>query len=121
MGLFERLSGDDKTGTIAFWLSLVANTIGLPGLGSMMLRRRVGLRQMAVSIVGLVLVNLWIFGVLLHWIDTEMLSMDYSIGLWQLVAGTALFALAWIWALATSLSVWRACRRQPVEDSSRRE
>lgn len=93
---------------------LTAN-FALPGSGSLAAGRKVGYLQLALCLTGFFLTL--IFGVrfiswaLSHWSDLHD-SDDPMAGLQKILAacvlpfiGFVLVALAWIWALATSMSV----------------
>ena len=108
MRILETLRSRDERGIAGFWLSIVANSVGIPGLGSWLLGRRIGLVQMAISIGGVLLMGIWLYGVAARLIESEFIDAGLSIGARWLFAGIGLNAFSWLWALGTSLSVWQS-------------
>lgn len=94
------------------WACLAANALVLPGLGSLVLGRRVaGLLQMALSLAGFAVTMAWAA----TWIarlPAEGILVFESPGpaLGRVLAGLLAFGLAWAWSLVTSLFAVRAAR-----------
>ena len=88
------------------------NLLVLPGLGSFLARRQVaGAAQAMLAGTGFGLSFWWLILLGRQWTEEGYFpwdgGTDFRIG----VTGVLLFAVAWVWALATSLSVVRAARR----------
>ncbi len=86
------------------------NLMGTPGLGSLMAGRWAeGLGQIILSVVGFVLVLIWFVREMIPYYG-QMFSdtPPPAVGFKMLGWGSALFALAWVWSLVTSLSLSRA-------------
>jgi len=88
------------------------NQLATPGLGSLMARRlAAGTGQLLVFLAG--------FGLFVGWFVDEMrqfYAMMFSnnephVRYWLLGAGVVLAGLAWLWALATSISLLREAKR----------
>jgi hypothetical protein len=87
--------------------ALAANVAVLPGLGSLLLGRRVGWLQAAIALAGFALTLAWLAIVLSEWWrDGALPAARPRLGL--LGTGVALFALAWAWALSTGLEAVRS-------------
>jgi hypothetical protein len=87
------------------------NLLVLPGLGSFLARRRIsGAAQALLAGTGFVMSFWWLILLGRQWTEEGYFpwdgGSDFSLGL----TGFALFAVAWIWSLATSLSVIYAAR-----------
>lgn len=87
------------------------NQLATPGLGSLLAGRRwSGTGQLLLAVAGFCLVVAW-FGMLMwnlyHVFDTGQEGKSVA---WVGELGAALFALAWIWSLFTSLSLLRQAR-----------
>jgi hypothetical protein len=98
----------------------------LPGLGSLVAGRASGYSQLALTVAGLVL-SMICGGRFFVWYlsnsarlrrpDSDPLESLLEVWLavrWALL-GLAIFAVAWLWSLATSLSNLRAARRAEHE------
>jgi hypothetical protein len=96
------------------WGCLTANLFGLPGLGSLAAGRRTGYGMMVLSLTGLAMTS--VFGI--HFIvwytahSADVLGDGGMSGYGELwdhlrwaLAGIAVFATGWLWALASSLSI----------------
>jgi hypothetical protein len=98
------------------WGCLTANLLGVPGLGSLAAGRRVGYGQMILSLSGLALTSA--FGI--HFIiwyashSAEVNQLDDEgmahvgelwIHLRSALLGIGVFLTAWLWSLASSLSI----------------
>jgi hypothetical protein len=93
------------------WACLLANLVGVPGVGTLMARRWEGVVQLLLSIAGGVLLTWW----LIAFVAAELREMTLppvggpalALALW----GLGLFGLGWLWALASSMAVFRRARR----------
>ena len=87
---------------------MLLNQLATPGLGSLIAGRRLaGGGQLLLSLSGFVLVTVWFWRLMLQFYGQISGNVAVqpvgSIGL----LGAGLFALAWVWSLATSLSLLR--------------
>ena len=87
------------------WGGLVANLLVLPGLGSLLVGRRVGWIQAALALGGFVLTLIWLVSFLQAWISLGEFPLDAGPEMARGLYGIALFAVAWLWSLGTSLHV----------------
>lgn len=89
------------------WACVAANLLVLPGLGSWILGRVVGLAQMALSLAGFGLTLVWAFWLVRVWVALKHVPTDPGPHLIKAISGLLLFAAAWIWALVTSITILR--------------
>ncbi len=94
------------------------NQLATPGLGSLLAGCRwAGAGQLLLSVTGFCLVVAW-FGMLMWSLyqafDTGQEGKSVA---WVGELGAALFALAWIWALFTSLSLLRQSREEQANEA----
>ena len=94
--------------------ALLVNLLVCPGVGSLIAGRiGVGLLQLAMAGTGFTLVMVWFVNLMTRYYGLMFGdgrdSATVSGGFW--IAGAALFALAWLWALATGLSLVREASR----------
>lgn len=87
------------------------NLLVLPGLGSFLVRRRTaGIAQALLAGIGAGMSVWWLMLLVRQWADDGYFPIDggdsFRIG----IVGVLVFAVAWVWSLATSLSVLRAAR-----------
>jgi len=94
---------------------LLSNLLSVPGLGTFLAgRRAIGVAQMSLATVGFVLTMYW-FGAFVHlWLRTREFPVDGGPQFrWGLI-GVGIFALAWLWGLASGLQIQReACKNKP--------
>jgi len=88
------------------------NLLVLPGLGSFLVGRRIaGVAQAALAGTGAGMSAFWLILLARQWAQEGYFPIDggddFRIG----VTGVLVFAGAWVWSLATSLSVLRAVKR----------
>lgn len=93
------------------WACLLANVAGVPGLGTLMARRREGVAQLALSVAGGVLLTWWLVAFAIAELRTMELPPPGGPTLGLALSGLALFGMGWLWALASSLAVFRDQRR----------
>jgi hypothetical protein len=96
------------------WSALATNLLVLPGLGSIMARRRVsGVLQAVLALAGTGLALYWLVSFVRLWSAEGSFPMDggedFGLGL----SGVGIFGLGWLWSLVTSLLVLREVRRGP--------
>jgi hypothetical protein len=105
------VAGNDTAERDRARAALSTNLVVLPGLGSLLMGRRSGWLQAPLALAGMVLSVRWLVLVLLDWRRAAALpgTVPHA-GL--LLQGVALFAVAWLWALATSLAVLRRVRER---------
>lgn len=115
---------DGRLGKAEAQACLTAN-LGLPGAGSLMAGRRVGYAQVAVALAGMGLTL--VFGVsFIVWcvrnieqlrspeLDPVHNLVDVWLHLRWALLGLGLFAVAWLWALGSSLGILSEARRSEV-------
>ena len=87
------------------WACVLSNLV-LPGLGTFVARRRVaGILQLVVSQTGFALCLLWAILFVRDWIHQGHMPDDVTPDLALGLAGAAIFLLAWIWSLASSVEI----------------
>ena len=94
-------------------ICVVLNLLVLPGFGTIMARRRSGWGQAILAVIGFglnVAWAMWFFSVLFH---SGQLPEDLTAHLGLALSGLALFLIAWLWTLVSSLQILRAARPQP--------
>lgn len=89
------------------WACLTANLFVLPGLGSWLAGKSIGWLQMALALAGLGLTILWPIWFVKMWVTFHEVPTDLGPHFGKALVGMALFAIAWTWALASSLSILR--------------
>jgi len=106
---FRRRVGNDEA---VAWGGLVANLLVLPGLGSLLVGRKVGWIQATLALGGFVLTLVWLVSFVRAWSSLGAFPLDAGPEVKTGLLGLALFAVAWLWSVGTSLSVaWRMGRR----------
>jgi hypothetical protein len=109
--LRDAWTGREVDETLA-WSCLATNLLVLPGLGSLVARRRVeGLGQAVLALGGTALALYWLVSFGREWMRTEELPTDGGPDFAYGLLGVAVFAVGWLWSLVTSLLVVRAVRR----------
>ena len=97
------------------WVCVLINLAAFPGLGTVLAGRRGGYSQVIIMVGGFVLVMgymLWYLGGVVHymmnsnWSEAEF-QARYRPYLWALYYGLGLCLVAWVWALWSSIKVWR--------------
>ena len=95
------------------------NLLGTPGLGSLMAGRIVaGSGQLILAIAGFTLVVIWFVQVMsgyysqMYREETTHQTTVYT----GLLLGAGIFALAWVWSLATSISLMRAASQGKISE-----
>jgi hypothetical protein len=93
------------------WACLMANVVGVPGVGTLMARRRIGFFQAALAMAGGVLLTWWLFVFLAAVVRTGSLPPEGGPGFRMGLEGIALFGAGWLWSLASSVAILREARR----------
>lgn len=97
----------------AAWTCLGINLAVLPGLGSLIAGRRApGAVQALIASAGAGLSLFWLVAFFRQWSEDGFFPADGGESFRFGVIGVALFAAAWLWSLATSLSILRGIRTQ---------
>jgi hypothetical protein len=103
------------------WLWVIVNQFAFPGLGTIMMRRRVGYFQASIMVTGFVLTTgylLWFIVCAARyasnpaWTEADFTGR-YRPYKWALTWGLVLCAIAWAWALVSSLQILRAQKSDP--------
>jgi hypothetical protein len=93
------------------WGCVLGNLV-LPGLGTFTARRRVsGLLQLLVSQAGFLLMLLWAVLYVHEWLKEGGMPTDLGPHFRLGLLGAALFLLAWIWSLASSVDILLRSRK----------
>lgn len=98
------------------WACLLTNALTLPGLGSITGGRRVGYAQSALALVGFALSLYWLVRTVMAWMAEGQLPAEINSTLLIGLAGIAVYATAWLWALGTSLDLLRAAKAKAREE-----
>jgi hypothetical protein len=109
--LFERWQRARSSEDFA-WACFFANVVGVPGLGTMMARRREGLAQLVLSVAGGILLTWWLVAFAIAELRTMELPPPGGPALGLALSGLALFGIGWLWALGSSLALLREQRRR---------
>lgn len=92
--------------------AVLVNQLATPGLGSLMAGRYVsGAGQLLLAITGFGLFILWFVAVMRQFYGQIQGDVEVKPVGWIGLTGLAVFAAAWLWALATSISLLREARR----------
>ena len=95
--------------------AFLVNQFATPGLGSLMAHRWIaGSGQLGLAVLGFVLVMVWFFKVMIEYYGQITGDVPIRPVAWIGELGAALFILAWIWSLFTSISLLRHCKDEPV-------
>lgn len=99
---------------------VLINLAATPGLGSFLCGRRiVGLGQLAFSVTGFCLIMIWMcrsfYAEMLRQMDEPVAPLHLE---WMWRWGALLFGAAWLWSLATSISLLRAAKKTEAAASS---
>jgi hypothetical protein len=93
------------------WAWTLTNLLVLPGLGSLAAGRQVGWAQAGVALAGLGLIVYGLTRLIRDWLAAGLEPVfEFTPALGSLLAGLGISAVAWFWALATSIQVHRALR-----------
>lgn len=107
---WRRPAPGERAGEDFAWACLLANLVGVPGLGTLMARQPGAVAQLTLAIAAGVSLTWWLVAFVLAEIRTMELPPPGGPPLFLLLSGVVLFAVAWVWALASSLSLMRTAR-----------
>lgn len=94
------------------------NQCATPGLGSLFARRFVaGAGQLTLAVTGFLLFCAWFFDVMRQYYGMITDEADPHFHHWLALAGIGVFALAWLWALVTSISLLREAKRNARQEN----
>lgn len=104
---------------------MVATNLALPGFGSLMARRAVGWPQAVLTVVGFALTTIfgvrfviWFFQNIDVLYGPEADPVETLVALWKAVrwalVGIGLFAVSWLWSLATNAAILRSARETAI-------
>ncbi len=93
------------------WSCLVTNLLGVPGLGTLAAGDLGGIGQLALAVVGGVLLTWWLIAFASAALEAGGLPLDTGPGLRAPVAGILLFGAGWLWSLGSSVALLREARR----------
>ena len=89
----------------------LVNQLATPGLGSLMAGRWIaGIGQLALALTGFVMVVVWFFEVMIQYYGQVTGDVPARPVGWIGETGAILFVASWLWALATSISLWRQAK-----------
>jgi hypothetical protein len=94
------------------WACLLTNVVGVPGLGTLMAQRWEGVPQLALAIAGGVLITWWLIAFTIAELRTMTMPPEGGPALGLVLWGLAFFTAGWLWALGSSVAVFRATRRR---------
>ena len=90
------------------WTCILTNQLATPGLGSLMARRIfAGVGQLLLALAGFVLIVVWFFEVMIQYYGQVTGDVPARPVGWIGEIGAILFVASWLWALVTSISLWR--------------
>ena len=91
-------------------ICVTLNLLVLPGLGTIIAGRRSGWLQAVLALVGFGLNIAWALWFFARFLRSEELPEDLTAHVWLALTGVALFLVAWLWTLASSLQILREAR-----------
>ena len=99
------------------WGLVSINLLVLPGLGTIIGGRKIGWLQAALALIGFGIAALALVSFIIHWFQisqpsslnpgeatTNLMAGEFAPTLYHCLTGLAIFAVAWGWALLTSLN-----------------
>jgi hypothetical protein len=110
MKTFSERGGPAAPDRATAWACLLTNALTLPGLGSIAGGRSAGYAQGGLALVGFGLSLYWLVKTLLAWMAEGQLPVEINRTLLIGLGGIAIYAGAWLWALATSLALLREAK-----------
>ena len=97
--------------------SALLNQLATPGLGSLLAGRIVaGIGQLVLAVIGFAMVLVWFVTVIIQFYSLINSDVKPRSATWLVLAGFGVFGLAWLWALATTLSLLREARRSAADE-----
>jgi hypothetical protein len=107
-----RRGAEARTSEDFAWACLAANLAGVPGMGTLMAREWwPGLPQLALSVAAGILLTWWFAAFVIAFLPTLEFPPPGAPPLALLAWCSALFAITWTWALASSVRLLRAAGR----------
>jgi hypothetical protein len=100
------------------WGMAAANLLLWPGLGTALARKKSGLVQMGLSGGGLLLTVVGMAGFYFRWMTTTEFPGWRDRYVLCFAAGMVCFAIAWLWALGSSIQIIRAARTQALTSAA---
>jgi hypothetical protein len=108
------------------WLCVAINQLAFPGLGTILMRRRSGYVQATVMVAGFILATgfaLWVIVCAVRytmnpaWDEADFRAACQPFK-WALFSGLALCAMAWVWALFSSIGILRRMSKEAASPGS---
>lgn len=93
------------------WACTFTNAVTLPGLGTVAGRHRIGYAQAVLALVGFGATMIGAVGMIRDWLQAGELPLEITRSLAVATIGIAIYACAWLWAMASSVSLHREARR----------
>lgn len=108
------------------WLSVAINQLAFPGLGTILMKRRAGYLQAILMVAGFILATgfaLWLIVCAIRYAmnpawDEADFRAAYQPFKWALFSGLALCAVAWVWALFSSIGILRRMSKEAAAPGS---
>jgi len=92
--------------------AVLINQFATPGLGSIIAGRYVsGIGQLLLAVTGFSLFIIWFGAIMRQFYGQIQGNVEVKSVGWLGLTGLAIFAAAWVWALATSISIMREVKR----------
>ena len=99
--------------------AVVLNQLATPGLGSLLARRWIsGAGQLALSIAGFAFVVVWFVKVMIQFYGQIQGDVAVKPVGWIGLTGAGVFAAAWLWSLATSVSILNEAKRNAASEAA---
>ena len=93
------------------WACLWTNLLVLPGLGSIMARRRVGYIQAVIAVAGVMLTGICLMELLGEIVSRQEVPANWHGYLWWGGGGLGAFIAGWCWSAWDSLQIVRRAKR----------
>ena len=92
--------------------AVLINQLATPGLGSVLAGRYIsGAGQLLLALIGFSLFVVWFVAIMRQFYGQIQGNVEIKPVGWIGLSGLAIFAAAWVWALATSISLMREVKR----------
>ena len=89
-------------------MAILVNQFATPGLGSLLGRRwMAGAGQLTLSVTGFTFFIVWFVKIMMQFYGMIQGNVEVKPVSWIAWTGLVLFAISWLWALVTSVSLWR--------------
>lgn len=119
MRLFLPDDSGKPLGTGRAWTACFINQFATPGLGSLLARRKfAGAGQLLLALAGFALIMAWFIQVLVIYYSLaqdDFPSTEPQIAYKLVESGALVFAAAWLWSLATSISLVREAKANAIK------